>query len=134
MLFVRDYRKFGLTRALARGSIRLRHVVVGYDAQDPVDLVGREGAVRCGGSDDEVGRQLDLDEQVGVLERYVERVRHDFFRLPSVEQLVVRFPLRTRTQVPFRTIVPVRNRSKPKAGENFDEALPGLPDRASPED
>src|SRR3954466_11935473 len=50
-------------------------VLRGY-AEDLVDLVGREVLVGFTGRDDQVGRQLDLAQQVGVLERHVELVVH----------------------------------------------------------
>src|SRR4051812_2871716 len=48
-------------------------LLVGY-AENPVDLVIGEAVVGLTGGDDQVGGQLHLTEQVGVLERDVELV------------------------------------------------------------
>jgi len=50
---------------------RLRH-----DAQDLVDLVGRQMIVGLAGRDDQVGGELDLPEEIGVLDRSLELVVH----------------------------------------------------------
>src|SRR4051794_40603333 len=55
---------------------RLRGRAAGAHAEDPVDLGGAEVLVGLAGRDDEVGGELHLAEQVGVLERHVELVVH----------------------------------------------------------
>src|SRR6476469_2394974 len=56
-----------------RGREASAGLLVRY-AEDPVDLLGGESLVGLAGGDDQVGGQLHLTEQVGVLERDVELV------------------------------------------------------------
>src|SRR3954454_16809837 len=56
--------------------MRLGSGAARMNAEDPVDLLDREVLVGLAGRDDQVGRELHLAEQVGVLERHVELVVH----------------------------------------------------------
>ena len=65
------------------------------DPEDLVDLIGREVIVGLTGRDDQVGRELDLAQEIRVLEGHVELVVHlitphahtgDPLLLPSVPE------------------------------------------------
>jgi hypothetical protein len=74
----------------------------GNDAEDVVDLAGRHVPARLVRGHDQVGSQLDLVEQLGVLEAHVERIQDPgpFPLFPSCEAVLMFYPAGGRQKPP----------------------------------